>query len=203
MERDSIMIYGYARVSSTTQTLEPQLEALNTHGCSTIYQEKLSGRKKENREQFQLLLDTVVGGDTIVITKLDRMARNTKDALDIIEQLNEKKVSLVVLNLGGQVVDTSTAIGKMLVTVLSAIAEFEVDLIKERQLEGIRLAKERGVYKGRPTKYTKDNPAIQKALELVKQRHITGMSMEQIAKGYGISRKTLYNKCQEFGIALN
>ncbi|MBT2733687.1 recombinase family protein [Bacillus sp. ISL-7] len=87
------------------------------------HQEKISGRRKDNRDQLQLLLQSAGEGDMIVITKLDRMARNTKDALDTIEHLKEKGISLVILNMGGQIVDTSTPIGKMLVTMLAAVAE--------------------------------------------------------------------------------
>ncbi|WP_308162446.1 recombinase family protein [Bacillus sp. ISL-7] len=83
----------------------------------------MSGRRKDNRDQLQLLLQSAGEGDMIVITKLDRMARNTKDALDTIEHLKEKGISLVILNMGGQIVDTSTPIGKMLVTMLAAVAE--------------------------------------------------------------------------------
>lgn len=196
------MIYGYARVSSTGQNIELQVEALTTYGCETIFKEKISGRKKENREQFKLLMETVKEGDTIVVTKLDRMARNTRDALETIETLRERGVSLVILNMGGQVVDTSTPVGKMMVTMLAAIAEFEADLIRERQMEGIQAAKERGAFRGRAPKYTADSKELQQAIELVRKRHDTGMSMDMIAKACGMSRKTLYNKLKECGVEL-
>jgi DNA invertase Pin-like site-specific DNA recombinase len=93
-------------------------------------------------------------GDTIVVTKLDRFARITKDALNTIEYIKSKRVSLIVLNMGGDKIDTGTAKGKLMITVLSGITEFEADMIKERHLEGIVEAKQRGVYKGRPKKYT-------------------------------------------------
>ncbi|RKJ30403.1 recombinase family protein, partial [Butyricicoccus sp. 1XD8-22] len=94
----------------------------------------------------------------------------TKDALATIELLNEKGVGLIVLNMGGDKVDTSTAIGKLMVTVLAGIAEFEADMIKERQLEGIALAKERGVYKGKPRRYTENHKGLQYALKLLSER---------------------------------
>lgn len=196
------MIYGYARVSSIGQSTDIQAESLTTYGCGTIYTEKVSGRKRDNRDQFNLLMETVKEGDTIVVTKLDRMARNTRDALDIIESLKEKGVALVVLNMGGQVVDTSTPVGKMMVTMLAAVAEFEADMIRERQAEGIQAAKERGAFKGRAPKYTPESKELQQAIELVKKRHDTGMSMEMIAKAVGMSRKTLYTKLKEHGIEL-
>ena len=134
------MIYGYARVSSTTQKLDTQVAQLIAYGCEKIFQEKLSGRSLTHRTQFSALLDRVAIGDTIVVTKLDRFARSTQDALNTMATLTERGVSLVVLNMGGDVVDTSTAIGKLLITVLAGIAEFEADLIKERQIEGIAAA---------------------------------------------------------------
>lgn len=135
------MKYGYARVSSVGQNLTAQIRQLKEAGCEGVFKEKVSGRKKEDREQFNILLEKVEKGDTIVVTKLDRFARSTKDALSTIEYLNNKGVSLVVLNMGGDKVDTATAIGKLMITVLSGIAEFEADMIKERQLEGIEEAK--------------------------------------------------------------
>ena len=157
-----------------------------------IYKEKVSGRKKDNREEFNKLLETVEEGDTVVVTKLDRFARSTKDALSTIEWLNKKDISLVVLNMGGDKVDTSTAIGKLMITVLSGIAEFEADMIKERQLEGIELAKQRGVYKGRPHKYTDKHKGLQHALELFRNRNTNKMTVNEIADITKISRATLY-----------
>ncbi|QOS97805.1 recombinase family protein [Brevibacterium sp. JNUCC-42] len=144
-----------------------------------------------------MLMETVTKGDTIVVTKLDRMARNTRDALDIIESLREREVSLVILNMGGQEVDTSTPIGKMLIAMLAAVAEFEADMIKERRDEGIQAAKERGAFKGRAPKYTSDSKELQQAIDLVRKRNDTGMSMDMIAKVCGMSRKTLYTKLKE------
>ncbi len=161
------MLYGYARVSSTTQSLDTQVAQLTAYGCQKIFQEKLSGRSLKHRTQFSALLDRLTMGDTVVVTKLDRFARSTQDALNTMATLTERGVSLVVLNMGGDVVDTSTAIGKLLITVLAGIAEFEADLIKERQLEGIAAAKARGVYKGRPRTYTAHHKGVfrQEALQ--------------------------------------
>lgn len=183
---------GYARVSSTGQNLSAQISQLKEAGCNTIYQEKVSGRKTTNREQFNKLLEDVNDGETIVVTKLDRFARSTKDALQTIEMLEEKGVSLIVLNMGGDKVDTSTAIGKLMITVLSGIAEFEADMIRERQIEGIAEAKARGVYKGRPHTYTEKHGGMQHAIELYKNRHINGYTVKQIANITKISKATIY-----------
>ncbi|MBT2278848.1 recombinase family protein [Priestia megaterium] len=186
------MKYGYARVSSVGQNLTAQIRQLEEVGCDLVFKEKVSGRKKEDREQFNILLEKVQKGDTIVVTKLDRFARSTKDALSTIEYLNNKEVSLIVLNMGGDKVDTGTAIGKLMITVLSGIAEFEADMIKERQLEGIEEAKKRGVYKGRPAKYTEKHRGLQHALELFHNRDSNKLTVKAIEEITKISRATLY-----------
>ena len=186
------MIYGYARVSSTTQSLETQAAQLTAYGCQKIFQEKLSGRSLKHRTQFAALLDHVTAGDTVVVTKLDRFARSTQDALNTMATLTERGVSLVVLNMGGDVVDTSTAIGKLLITVLAGIAEFEADLIKERQLEGIAAAKARGVYKGRPRTYTAHHKGLAHALELLSARDANHLTVNDICAMTQVSRATLY-----------
>ncbi len=186
------MIYGYARVSSTTQNLDTQVAQLTAYGCQKIFQEKLSGRSLKHRAQFSALLDRLTMGDTVVVTKLDRFARSTQDALNTMATLTERGVSLVVLNMGGDVVDTSTAIGKLLITVLAGIAEFEADLIKERQLEGIAAAKARGVYKGRPRTYTAHHKGLAHALELLSARDANHLTVNDICAMTQVSRATLY-----------
>lgn len=186
------MRYGYARVSSSSQDLSVQLKQLEENNCDCIFKEKISGRNRDNRPEFNKLLQTVKEGDTIVVTKLDRFARSTKDALYTIEYLNEKGVGLIVLNMGGDKIDTTTPIGKLLVTVLSGIAEFETDMIKERQMEGIALAKKRGVYKGRPKKYTENHKGLQYALKLFRERDKNKMTVNDICEITKISRATLY-----------
>ncbi|RZT23133.1 recombinase family protein [Fictibacillus sp. BK138] len=191
------MKYGYARVSSSGQDLTAQLKVLEEHGCSKIYKEKVSGKNKEDRTEFLSLLSTVREGDSIVVSKLDRYARSTKDALTIIEELEDKGVSLVVLNMGGDKLDTSTSMGKLMVTMLSGIAEFELSLIKERQREGIALAKQRGVYKGRPPKYTERNKGLQHAFELYDNRNNNGKTVKEICTITGISKATFHRKLRD------
>ncbi len=191
------MIYGYARVSSTTQSLDMQVAQLTDYGCQKIFQEKLSGRSLRNRAQFSELVDRVTMGDTVVVTKLDRFARSTQDALNTMATLTERGVSLVVLNMGGDVVDTSTAIGKLLVTVLAGIAEFEADLIKERQLEGIAAAKARGVYTGRPRTYTVHHKGLAHALELLAARDTNHLTANDICAMTHVSRATLYRMARQ------
>ncbi len=167
-------LVGYARVSTGGQSLEVQLRALAE--CNKVFQEKVSGAS-DDRPQLALLLDYVTEGDVVMVTKLDRLARNTRHLLEISEFLQHKQVALRILNLG---IDTSTPTGKLMLTMIGAIATFERELMLERQAEGIELAKRRGVYKGRkPTAMAKGN----EVLALVAK----GLPRSEIAKRTGIS----------------
>ena len=167
-------LVGYARVSTGGQSLEVQLRALAE--CNKVFQEKVSGAS-DDRPQLTLLLDYVKEGDVMMVTKLDRLARNTRHLLEISEFLQQKQVALRILNLG---IDTSTPTGKLMLTMIGAIATFERELMLERQAEGIELAKRRGVYKGRkPTAMAKGN----EVLALVAK----GLPRSEIAKRTGIS----------------
>ncbi|MGL5423683.1 MAG: recombinase family protein [Serratia fonticola] len=142
---------GYARVSTVGQSLEAQLKALQD--CEKVFQETISG-SKDDRSQLKSMLEFVREGDTVVVTKLDRLARNTRHLLEIAEFLQRKRVSLKILNLG---IDTSTPTGKLMLTMIGAIATFERELMLERQAEGIAIAKAKGKYKGRkPTAMAKE-----------------------------------------------
>lgn len=167
-------LVGYARVSTGGQSLEVQLRALAE--CNKVFQEKVSGAS-DDRPQLTLLLDYVKEGDVVMVTKLDRLARNTRHLLEISELLQHKQVALRILNLG---IDTSTPTGKLMLTMIGAIATFERELMLERQAEGIELAKRRGVYKGRkPTAMAKGN----EVLALIAK----GLPRTEIAKRTGIS----------------
>lgn len=170
---------GYARVSTAGQSLDVQLEALKT--CDKVFKEKESGAKAE-RPQLALMLDYAREGDTITVTKLCRLARNTKHLLEIVEYLDGKGVSLSVLNLG---IDTQSPTGRLMLTMIGAVANFERELLLERQAEGIALAKQKGRYKGRkPTARVKQIQAV----ELI----AGGMSKSQVAKELGISLSSVY-----------
>lgn len=134
---------GYARVSTARQSLEVQIEALK--GCDKLFKEKSSGAKAE-RQQLTTMLDYVREGDSITVTKLCRLARNTKHLLEIVDYLDNKGVSLIVLNLG---IDTKSPTGRLMLTMIGAVASFERQLLLERQAEGIALAKQKGKYLGR------------------------------------------------------
>ena len=167
-------LVGYARVSTVGQSLDTQLQALAE--CSTIFQEKVSGAR-DDRPQLALLLNSVRKGDVVLVTKLDRLARNTRHLLEISEYLHAKRVSLRILNLG---IDTSTPTGKLMLTMIGAIATFERELMLERQAEGIELARRRGVYKGRkPTAMAKGDE--------VQALAARGLAKAEIARRTGIS----------------
>ena len=141
------MLVGYGRVSSAGQSLEVQLEALAAAGCQKIFSEKRSGTSVTGRDELAEALDFVREGDTLVVTRLDRLARSAADLHTIVARLSAKGIAFRCLQQGG--LDTDTSTGKLLLGVLASIAEFETDIRKERQREGIDRAKIAGVYKGR------------------------------------------------------
>ena len=176
-------LVGYARVSTVGQSLDTQLQALAE--CSTIFQEKVSGAR-DDRPQLAQLLNFVREGDVVLVTKLDRLARNTRHLLEISEYLQSKQVALRILNLG---INTSTPTGKLMLTMIGAIATFERELMLERQAEGIELAKQRGVYKGRkPTAMARGEEVLALAdrglakTEIARQMGISLSSVQRILK---------------------
>ena len=176
-------IVGYARVSSSGQSLEVQLDKLASAGCTRIYQEKVSGKSSANRPQFKACMDYLREGDRLVITRLDRLARSVLDLVNIADRFGKECIDLVVLD---QNIDTSTPSGKLLFNMLGAIAEFENELRRERQLEGINKAKERNVKFGRPSSLSASQEA-----ELVADK-LSGMPMAKLAKKYDIGVATAY-----------
>lgn len=187
------MKYGYARVSTVNQDLESQLQQLNNEGCDKIYQDKFTGTTND-RPQFNDLLDVLESGDTLVVTKLDRFARTTREGIELIQDLFKRNIKVHVLNMG-LVEDTPT--GRLILNVMLAFAEFERDMIVERTQEGKAIARQREGYReGRPRKYSKKQ--IEHALELKET-----MSYRQVEEVTGISKSTLirarrrYNKMQD------
>lgn len=174
-------LIGYARVSSVGQSLEVQEAALREAGCDKLFAEKRSGRKTSDREQLALALDFIRQGDTLVVTRLDRLARSVIDLHQIIARITEKGAAFRVLQQAG--IDTSTSTGKLTLAVLAAVAEFEADIRAERQRDGIEAAKAKGVYKGRPAKI--DPLAIKTALA-------AGESPSALARRMNIARSTVY-----------
>lgn len=139
------MNLGYVRVSSASQHEERQVEALEKYGIEKWFKEKVSG-KDMNREQLQAMLDYMREGDTVYVMDFSRLARSTRDLLDIVDMMKKKGVKLVSVK---ENLDSSTPTGQLMLTMLGAIAEFERQTILDRQAEGIAIAKKKGVYKGR------------------------------------------------------
>ncbi len=139
-------LYGYARVSTTDQDFELQEEALRAAGCEVIRSEKASGTGRRGRKELETLLDFIREDDTLVVTRIDRLARSIGDLQDIVRLLRDRGAGLKATE---QPIDTSTAAGKAFLDMLGVFAEFETNLRRERQMEGIAKAKALGVYKGR------------------------------------------------------
>ena len=178
-------IVGYARVSTTDQDLSIQMNALIAAGCEKIFEEKASGSSRNGRAELQRALEYVREEDQLVITRIDRLARSIKDLQDIIHVLNEKGVQLTATE---QPIDTSTAAGKCFLDMLGVFAEFETNLRKERQMEGIQKAKERGAYKGR-------KPSLDRGKII--SMHKDGVGASKIAKDLGIGRASVYRVINE------
>lgn len=174
-------LVGYARVSSVGQSLEIQEAALAEAGCEKIFTEKRSALSTKGRIKLQDALDYVREGDTFIVTRLDRLARSVADLFAIIETLQAKGVAFRCLQQSG--VDTDSSTGRLMMAILGAVAAFEADIRKERQMEGIAKAKAAGVYKGR-------KPIIDG--EKVKQLHKDGMRPADIARKLKIGRASVY-----------
>ena len=171
---------GYARTSTVDQNLDAQIAALTTAGCGMVRREQKSGASLEDRSELKTILDFIHPGETLVVTRIDRLARSMRDLQIIVAQLKEKGAHLAATE---QPVDTSTATGKAFFDMLGVFAEFETNLRRERQAEGIKAAKRKGVYRGRPPKI--DMATIQAKLG-------AGLSPTEIAREMGISRGTVY-----------
>ena len=174
------MKYGYARVSSSGQDLTIQVEALTNAGCETIRQEKISGTSVQGRDELNTLLDFLRKGDELVVTRIDRLARSIRDLQNIVYDLDKKGV---VLSATEQPIQTNTSAGKCFLDMLGVFGEFETNLRKERQMEGIAKAKEKGVYKGRKPSVDADK---------VKELRDSGLGASAIAKEMGIGRASVY-----------
>lgn len=174
------MKIGYARVSSYGQSLDVQLEKLKE--CDKIFSEKKSGTN-DKREQLQLALDFAREGDEFICVRLDRVARNLRELLNIVHKLESKGVSLKVLD---QSIDTNTPTGRLMLSVIGSLAEFENELRKERQMDGILMAKTRGIHFGRNNKLTDEQ------IQEMKQKRQDGVLIKDLMTYYGLSKASVY-----------
>ena len=176
------MKIGYARVSTQDQNLDRQLDNLRAAGCERIFNEKMTGTKSD-RPELKTMLLTLRAGDILVIDSFSRLSRSTKDLLDLVEKLTGMGVHLVSLK---ENLDTTTATGKLMLTMLSALSQFERDLIAERTIDGLKAARARGRNGGRPRSGTdKDR---RQAYDMYTANI---MSLRDIADRFGVSLSTL------------
>ncbi|MGE6619297.1 recombinase family protein [Bacillus thuringiensis] len=187
------MIRGYARVSSNDQNLDTQIEALQKFGVEIIYQEKVSG-VSEKRPELAHLLDNLQIGDTVVVARMDRLARSLKHMLELVEDLERRNVHLVSLDYN---FDTRTATGKMLFHIIGAVAEWERELLKEKQKAGLDIAKKKGVQLGRPRKYGSKHEGMDHAIELYTEGENT---IRKICNITQVSRSALYREINKRNI---
>lgn len=180
-------LYGYARVSTSDQDLTLQTQILRAAGCEIIRAEKASGSSRTGRSELQLLLEFLRPGDTLMVTRVDRLARSIKDLQDIVYALNQQGVTLRATE---QPVDTRSAAGKAFLDMLGVFAEFETNLRRERQMEGIAAAKARGVYRGR-------KPSIDHA-EVWRLYTTEKMGATAIARQLGIGRASVYRALENY-----
>ena len=179
------MLVGYARTSTLEQDagLKAQVRDLEGHGCESLYQEQVSSVGE--REQLESAIKSLRSGDKLVVCKLDRLARSVRHLGDLLETLEARGAGLVILSMGGQQIDTTTATGKMMLNVMASVAQFEREMMLERQREGIAKAKADGKYTGR-------KPTAMAKADAVLSLLSTGMSKSKVCEHVGISRASLY-----------
>ena len=179
------MLIGYARTSTVEQIagLEAQIRDLRATGCTKVLQEQVSS--VACRDQLAIALEYVREGDTLVATRLDRLARSTSDLLSIIDTLERKGVALRILDFGGQSIDTKSPSGKLIITLFGAVAQFERELLLVRQREGILKAKIEGRYKGRV-------PTARRRASEVHELRSEGLRPKEIARRCSMSRSSVY-----------
>jgi len=190
-------VYGYARVSTAGQNLATQRQLLRQFDENIkLVEDKSTGRNME-REGLTKLMNTLQAGDTVVITRIDRIARNVKDLLLIAEELETKDVIFVILDFKGDKVNTSTPMGKFMITVLGAVAELEINTLDEKRKAGMQLAKENGTHIGRKADLTLKDPVVQ---EVIKKYQEGKIPVTLICEQHNINRMKFYRLLKRHGI---
>jgi DNA invertase Pin-like site-specific DNA recombinase len=184
------MKYGYARVSSNTQDYAAQVEALKAAGCERIFSEKASGKSTNGRREFEKLMRGLVPGDTVAVTKLDRLARSSRDLHNILHGLQELGCGFV--SLGESWCNTTSEVGRLMLTIMGGIAEFERGLIRKRCDEGIARAKAKGTKFGRPSALD----ASQR--KRIAGRYAAGETMAELAREYEVGEATIWRALNPF-----
>jgi DNA invertase Pin-like site-specific DNA recombinase len=178
------LVVGYARASSEEQSTAIQADQLKAVGCSVVLTEKASGTKRDGREKLDLALQMLKAhpGSTLVVCRLDRLARNTREALELLETIHGAKCGLKVLDMD---INTATPHGRMLFSILSSLATWETEVRRERQRLGIEKAKAEGIYKGKAPKLKTDQIAD------LKSRHAHGVPLSVLARDFKIGKATV------------
>ena len=177
------MKFGYARVSTKDQNLALQLDALKAETCDDYVSEKVSSRHKD-RPEWDNLIQKLRAGDTLIVYKLDRIARSTTELLRIIEDFQRRGIALKSLQ--EPWADTTSSVGKLIITVMAGIAEFERDLIRQRSRDGREAAIKRGVKFGRPAKLCHSQ------ITIIKEARDSGASIKELSKAFSVSKDTIY-----------
>jgi DNA invertase Pin-like site-specific DNA recombinase len=177
-------LIGYARVSTPDQSLSRQLDELRAHGCDRVFGETASGRRGAHRPEWEACLGHLRAGDALVVLELSRLGRNTSDLGRLLDRLEERSIGLQILNLG---VDTKSVAGRLIVTVIGAVAAMERELLIERTQSGLAAARARGRVGGRRRSFTQEQE--RQAQRLYETRELT---MDQIARAVGSSTSTVY-----------
>ena len=181
---------GYARVSTSDQDLQTQIDKLKAEGCEVIRSEKVSGASRDGRNELATIIEFLRSGDELVVTRLDRLGRNTRDVLNIVHEVEQKGAFLTVLD---PHVSTRGEMGHLVLTVLGMVAQMERRFIKERQREGIVKAKADGAYKGGNRRLDRD---------AILQLHQQGHGASAIARTTGCSRMQVYRIVEESQVTL-
>lgn len=192
------MIIGYARVSTTGQDLESQKEILKEQGAEKIFVEKVTGTSTAPRKELKNVIEFARKGDTLVVTKIDRLARSIIDLNNIITELAENGVNVKFIseNMEFKANDTANSLQTLLFNMLGSFAQFERDLIVERTTEGRKRAEKQGKHMGRPSQPRKN---VERALKLYDERETSGNSVNDIVKITGVPRSTIYNELKKRG----
>ena len=183
-----MMRYGYARVSSRSQDYSAQVDALRAAGCERVFSEKRSAKSATDRPEFNKLMRTLVPGDIIVVCKLDRLARSSRDLHNILHEVQEQDCGFV--SLGDTWCDTTTEVGRLMLTIMGGIAEFERGLIRQRCEAGIERAKANGKQFGRPTAL---DPGQRRRIA---ERYAGGETMAELARDYECGESTIWRALQ-------
>ena len=201
------MKVGYARVSTTDQNLDRQIEALEQAGAEKIFQEKMSGKSMTERLELQKALQFLREKDTLIVESLDRLGRNYDDIVQIVQKLDQKEVGLIVLNLpilNQEMGDPNLQklIRNMIVQLLSWTAQNEREEIKRKQRQGIEIAKRKGHYKGRPVKYSAEakNPRDRMIYHVIVNKLKQEEPIKKIAEETGVTRDTVYRIKNEISL---